>query len=328
MAGTSTKKFTFLIGVLAIAGLGVWFATRPDPIILQGEVSADRYDVSARVSGRVVELGADVGDTVEKGDLLVMLESPELQASLQTRKATVEVARADYERIITVRDEEVAARQAELEAAEAELGLREHELGRLQRLRESPAFSQAQLDVAVRNRDSALKRRDVAQATLQLTKEGASEADRQLARARVEEAEAALQSVQAQISELSVKAPVGGLVTTRVAEIGENFSPGAPLISLVDMNDLWFTFNVREDFLEGIEIGDVRTVRVPALADREVEARVTLMNVLGQFAAWRATRATGDFDLRTFEIRGKPVEPVEGLRPGMSAVVNVPVTER
>lgn len=94
------------------------------------------------------------------------------------------------------------------------------------------------------------------------------------------------------------------------------------------MNDLWFTFNVREDFLEGIEIGDVRTVRVPALADREVEARVTLMNVLGQFAAWRATRATGDFDLRTFEIRGKPVEPVEGLRPGMSAVVSVPVTER
>lgn len=328
MANSATTKLTAFIGVLAIAGVVLWLATRPAPLILQGEVSADRYDVSARVSGRVVELGADVGDTVEKGDLLVMLEAPELQASLQTRKASVEVAKADYERIITVREEEVAARQAELDATEAELELRELELARLQRLRGSPAFFQAQQDVAVRNRDSALKQRDAAQATLQLTKEGASEADRQLAQARIDEAEAALQSVQAQISELTVVAPVSGLVTTRIAEIGENFSPGAPLISLVDMNDLWFTFNVREDFLEGIEIGDVRTVRVPALADREVEVRVTLMNVLGQFAAWRATRATGDFDLRTFEIRGKPVEPVEGLRPGMSAVVSVPATER
>lgn len=328
MTSSGTTKLAALVGVLAIAGVGLWMATRPAPLILQGEVSADRYDVSARVSGRVAELGADVGDTVAKGDLLVMLESPELLALLQTRKATVEVAEADYERIITVREEEVAARQAELGATEAELGLREHELERLQKLRKSPAFSQAQLDVAVRNRDSALKRRDAAKATLQLTKEGASKADRQLAQARVEEAKAALQSVQAQISELSVVAPVGGLVTTRVAEVGENFNPGAPLISLVDMNDLWFTFNVREDFLEGIEIGDVRTVRVPALANREVGARVTLINVLGQFAAWRATRATGDFDLRTFEIRGEPVEPVQGLRPGMSAVVSVPATER
>ena len=327
MANSATMKLAASIFVLAVAGVGLWFATRPAPLILQGEVSADRYDVSARVSGRVVELGADVGDTVEKGDLLVMLESPELQASLQTHKASVEVARADYERIITVRVEEVAARQAELAATQAELELREQELERLQQLRGSPAFAQAQIDVAFRNRDSALDRREAAQARLQLTKEGASEAERQLARSRIGEAEASLQSVEAQISELSVVAPVSGLVTTRVAEIGENFSPGAPLISLVDMNDLWFTFNVREDFLGGLEIGDVRTVRVPALADSEVEARVTLMNVLGQFAAWRATRATGDFDLRTFEIRGKPVEPVEGLRPGMSAVVSVPTTE-
>lgn len=87
--------------------------------------------------------------------------------------------------------------------------------------------------------------------------------------------------MEAQISELTVLAPVGGLVTTRVAEIGENFSPGAPLISLVDMNNLWLTFNVREDFLDGVEIDEIRTVRVPALADREVEVRVTVMNVLG-----------------------------------------------
>lgn len=172
MAKSATTKFAAFIGAIAIVGVGLWLATRPAPLTLQGEVSADRYDVSARVSGRVAELGADVGDTVEKGDLLVKLESPELQASLQTRKASVEVARADYERIITVREEDVAARQAELDATEAELGLREHELERLQQLRESAAFSQARLDVAVRNRDSALKRRDAARATLQLTKKG------------------------------------------------------------------------------------------------------------------------------------------------------------
>jgi HlyD family secretion protein len=109
-------------------------------------------------------------------------------------------------------------------------------------------------------------------------------------------------------------------VTTRIAELGENFSAGAPLVALIDMNNLWFTFNLREDLLAGLKVGERFEVTVPALTFKRIPVRVTLINVQGQYATWRATRATGDFDLRTFEVRAMPVEPIDGLRPGMSAV--------
>jgi HlyD family secretion protein len=110
-------------------------------------------------------------------------------------------------------------------------------------------------------------------------------------------------------------------VTARVAALGENFSAGAPLFSMIDMQNLWFTFNLREDLLGGLKIGDKFDLTVPALKSQIIPVRVTMINVQGQYAAWRATRATGDFDLRTFEVRALPVQPVDGLRPGMSAIV-------
>lgn len=122
------------------------------------------------------------------------------------------------------------------------------------------------------------------------------------------------------MAELVIRAPVSAQVTTRVAEEGENFNPGAPLFSLIDMNDLWLTFNLREDLLAGLKVGDGFEVTVPALGHRTVPVRVTLINVQGQYATWRATRATGDFDLRTFEVRAVPKEPLDGLRPGMSVI--------
>jgi HlyD family secretion protein len=105
-----------------------------------------------------------------------------------------------------------------------------------------------------------------------------------------------------------------------VAELGENFSAGAPLFSLIDINHPWFTFNLREDLLKGLAIGDRFEVTVPALDNSRIEVRVTVINAQGQYATWRATRATGDFDLRTFEVRAEPTSPVKGLRPGMSAI--------
>ena len=124
------------------------------------------------------------------------------------------------------------------------------------------------------------------------------------------------------MAELTIRSPIDGQVTTRVAAIGENFSAGAPLFSLIDMDNLWFTFNLREDLLGGLKIGDTFDVIVPALKSQIVQVHVTMINVQGQYATWRATRATGDFDLRTFEVRAVPIQPVDGLRPGMSAIVS------
>jgi HlyD family secretion protein len=118
---------------------------------------------------------------------------------------------------------------------------------------------------------------------------------------------------------MTVTAPVASQVYQILAEEGEVVTPGVPLLSLVDLSDTWLGFSLREDLTAGLKVGDRFAVRTPALADREIMAEVRLIAAKGEYAGWRATRATGDFDLRTFAIRAYPVEKVDGLRPGMSA---------
>jgi HlyD family secretion protein len=312
----------WLIGVAALAVLAtvLWFATRPPPLTVQGEVSADRVDISPRVSGRVVRLGADVGNTVERGVVIAELESPQLMASLTAAQAALAVARADLDRVNSTRPETIAARRAERAAAVADVTLSQETYDRQAQLVRQGNTPQARVDEATRNLETAIRRRESAEAALQLAVAGASPEERALAAAQVRQAEAALSQREVDVAELTILAPISGQVTTRVAELGENFSAGAPLFSLIDIRNVWFTFNLREDLLAGLAIGDTFSVTVPALGAEVIPVRVTMINVQGQYATWRATRATGDFDLRTFEVRAVPVQPREGLRPGMSVI--------
>lgn len=311
-----------MIGAAAIAALGttLWFATRPPPLTVQGEVSADRVDISPRVSGRVARLGADTGDTVTRGTVLVELESPQLLAALSAAQAALGVARADLDRVNSTRAETITARRADLASANADVTLYQDNYGRQAQLIRSGNTPQARLDEAARNLEAAVRKRESAEAALHLAVTGASPEERALAAAQVKQAEASLRQRSVDVEELVVRAPMDGQITTKVAELGENFSAGAPLFSMVDITHPWFTFNLREDLLSGLNVGDSFRLTVPALGSKEIPVRVTMINVQGQYATWRATRATGDFDLRTFEVRAVPAEPVEGLRPGMSAI--------
>jgi len=320
MAGASPLRW--VVGAVALTALAttLWLATRPPPLTVQGEVSADRVDISPRVSGRIARLGADVGDSIGHGTVLAELDSPQLVAALAAAQAALGVARADLDRVSSTRPETIAARRAELAAAEADVTLYQDAYGRQTQLIRSGNTPQARLDEATRNLEAAIRKREAAEAALRLAVTGASPEERSLAAAQVKQAEAALAQRAVDVEELTIHAPAAGQVTTRVAEIGENFSAGAPLFSLIDTGRVWFTFNLREDLLAGLAIGDGFDVTVPAFGNRSVPVRVTMINVQGQYATWRATRATGDFDLRTFEVRATPVQPVEGLRPGMSAI--------
>lgn len=324
------SKFGAAIGVASIAGLAVllWYATRPPALIVQGEVSADRVDVSPRVSGRVTKLHADVGDRVTRDMVIAQLESPQLVSAMLATQAALAVARADLDRVNSTRPEVIEARKAEVSAADADVVLYMSDKERQTKLTETNAASQARLEQSSRNLESALRAREAAQANLDLAVAGASKEERALALAKVQQAEATLNQQQTDIRELTIVAPIEGQVTTRVAEQGENFSAGAPLYSIVDIGHPWFTFNLREDLLKGLKIGDSLSVLVPALKNATVNAQVTVINAQGQYATWRATRATGDFDLRTFEVRARPVQVVEGLRPGMSAILSWPRPER
>jgi HlyD family secretion protein len=315
-----------IIGLACLVALGVvlWFATRPPPLIVQGEVNANRVDLSPRVSGRVARLNADVGDNVKSGMIIAELDSPQLVAALHMSEAALAVAQADLVRVNSTRPETIAARKAAVAASDADVTLYQEASARQAKLVSSGSSTQSQVEEATRNLEAAIRKRESAQSDLDLAVAGSSKEEKQLAATQVEQAKASLNQQQVDVKELTVYAPIDGQVTTRIAELGENFSPGAPLFSIIDIANPWLTFNLREDLLKGLKVGDTFNVIVPALKSAELTVRVTVINAQGQYATWRATRATGDFDLRTFEVRAEPTRPVDGLRPGMSVIVSWP----
>jgi HlyD family secretion protein len=279
------------IAIVVAIGAALWFATRSPPLTVQGEVNATRADVSARVSGRVHELMADVGDKVEHGAVIARLESPQLEASLAVAEAALVTAQADLEQITNTRPQAVAARRAELAEADAEVTLAGETHARQVQLVKTGDTPRARLDEATRDLETAIRKREAADAKLQLAIRDAT-AEQAVATANVKQAEATVEQWQTDQAELAIHAPIRGQVTTRIAELGENFGVGAPLFSIVDLEDVWFTFNLREDLLAGLKVGDEFTVTVPAMRNAEIPLRVTVINAQGQFATWRATRAT------------------------------------
>ena len=313
------------IAGVAVAGLVLallWTVERPQPLVIQGEVEATRVDLAARVSGRVAKSPVDLGDRVSAGDVVVELDSPQLRASLATSKATLAVAQSNRELAFSIRQETIDARRAELQKAEADVALAQKTYDRTRQLLEQSFASQQVLDQAANTLDAAARARDAARATLQLAEQGNSPEQKAVSVAQVDQAAAAVAEIEVNIAELLVRAPMTGEVTARTAEIGELFSAGTPLISIVDVDNAWFTFNLREDLLTGLGVGDSLPVRVPALGGRTIAAKVTAINAEGSYANWRATKATGNFDLRTFEVRARPAAPVDGLRPGMSGLID------
>ncbi|MGO9358601.1 MAG: HlyD family secretion protein [Xanthobacteraceae bacterium] len=315
------RRYAILIAALATIAVAFWLAIRPQPLIVQGEVEATRVDLAPRVTGRVEQLNADVGDTAKAGKVVVKLGSPQLLASLVSAEAALLVAKADRARVYSTRREIIDERKAQLERAEADIVLAKQIYDRQAQLVQEGHSPQQRMDEATNKLDAANRARDAAQANLELARRGSSDEEKALADARVKQAEATLEQTRTDVTELTIRAPVNGEVTTRVAELGVLFSPGAQLLSMIDLSDVWLTFNLREDLLAGLKVGDTFDVRVPAMANKIVTVHVTAINAQGQYANWRATKATGDFDLRTFEVRAKPVTPAEGLRPGMSGIV-------
>ncbi|AGT09164.1 HlyD family secretion protein [Paracoccus aminophilus] len=319
----STRKLIATLVLVAALGGGtaLWAMTRPAALVVQGEVEATRIDLASRVSGRVAEVAVDFGDRVQKGETLVLLSSPQLQAGQVTAQAALAVAEANRDLTFSTRPETIAAREAELAKAEGDVALLQKNYDRIAKLRDTAVVSAQTLDEVSNALASALRAREAASANLALARNGNSPEQRAVAQAQAEQAAAALGQTEADLAELTVVAPIDGQVTARMAEPGKNFAAGSPLLSIVDVDHAWFTFNLREDFLGALKIGDEIEVRLPALGDKRIRARVSAINVQGSYANWRATKATGDFDRRTFALRAVPLAPDAALRPGMSALI-------
>ena len=317
-----TRTPSIIVGIVAtaVAALSIFYLLRPEPLLVQGEVDATRLDIAARVDGRVKEIPVERGQNISAGAALVRIDNPETVAKLEQMKAAMAVAEAQLANVLVgTRVETIAARKAELERAQATLVLAQKTFERTQTLTQQGNAPQARLDQMTDTLRESERAVDQAKSAYDQAVNGYTKEERAIARASVEKANADIQSVQSIIDQLAVYAPVASQVYQRNVELGEYVSPGVPLFTLIDLADVWIHFDLREDLVKDLKVGDRFDVRIPALGDRLVTVAVKLVATKGEYTSWRATRASGDFDLRTFSIRAYPIQPVPELRPGMSA---------
>ena len=307
----------------AVIVLSMYYLMRPEPLLVQGEADATRLDIAARVDGRVKEIPVERGQNVPAGAVLVRIDNPETLAKHAQMTAAKAVADAQLANILAgTRAEVIAARKAALERAQAAQILAQKTFDRVQHLTEQGNAPQARLDQVTDNLRESERAVDQAKSAYDQAVNGYTREERGIARTDVEKASADIQAVQSIVDQMAVYAPVAAQIYQRNVEPGEYVSPGVPLVTLIDLADVWIHFDLREDLVKTLKVGDRFDVHVPALGDRRITVEVKLIATKGEYASWRATRATGDFDLRTFSIRAYPVAPVPELRPGMSAYLD------
>ena len=311
------KRLSILMCVLSVA-LASCASEPPARKTVTGLVDATEIDVASKVPGRVTELHVREGDRVEVGQKLATIESEEIAAKMQQVHAAIDASEAKLRLARSgARREEVEAARKQLEAARHQVELAHKMFERVEKLRDSGALPEAKFDEAKFQYDVARDQLAVAEAKYAVVRKGARPEEIEALTAVVEQAKGTLAEVTAYEKETSQVAPIAAEVSKIVVHRGELAATGYPIVTLVDTSDMWVTFTVREDALQQVRKGSVVSVYIPAL-DRHAELEVFHLAAMGDFATWRATSARDSFDLKSFEVRARPKETIEGLRPGMT----------
>lgn len=313
--------FATMAVVIAVAAVAGFFLLGNGPEIIQGEAEVTEYRVSSKVPGRILEFRVKEGQSVEAGDTLALLEAPDVQAKLEQARAAQAAAEAQNDKALKgARQEQIQAAYEMWQKARAGLEIAEKSHKRVKNLFEQGVMTAQKLDEATAQRDAALATEKAAKAQYDMARNGAEREDKAAAQAVVERARGAVAEVESYIRETYLTAQAAGEVSEIFPQVGELVGTGAPIMNIARTDDIWVSFNVREDLLKGLTTGTEFTAFVPAL-DRHIRLKVYYMKDLGTYAAWKATKTTGQFDLKTFEVRANPQEPAEGLRAGMSVIL-------
>ena len=308
-----------VIAIIVIVGLCI-----PEPReVIQGQAETSDYRVASKVPARILEIRVAEGDEVSKGDTLVVLEAPDIAAKLSQAEAAFEAAKAIEQKALTgARQEQIQSAYEVWQKAKAGREVAEKTYNRVNRLFENGVMAEQKRDEALANFHAMQANENAAKAQYDMAVNGSRNEDINAARAHVSRAEGSINEISSYVSETVLTASADGIVTEIFPEIGELVGTGAPIMNVSMADDVWFTFNVREDFLPGLTVGSEADVYVPAF-DKTVTVSITRIKDVGSFATWKATKALDDYDLKTFEVRVRPVNNGEllGLRGGMSAVM-------
>ena len=313
--------FFTLAAVIVIVSIIGFFTLGKGPEIIQGQAEATEYRVSSKVPGRILKFLVDEGEKVKAGDTLAILEAPDVQAKLSQAQAAEQAAQALNEKAIRgTRSEQLQAAFEMWQKAKAGLDIAEKSYNRVNRLYEEGVMSAQKRDEAKAQYDAMAATERAAKAQYTMAKNGAQREDKAMAAAQVERAKGAVAEVTSYINETYLIASADGEVTEIFPKVGELVGTGAPIMNVAQLDDMWVTFNVREDFLKDFTVGGEITAYIPAL-EKNATFKVTYMKDLGTYAAWKATKTTGQFDLKTFEVKAKPVQTVQHSRPCTSAII-------
>lgn len=314
--------FVTLLGVIVVVALIGFFMLGKDDEIIQGQAEVSEYRISGKVPGRILEYRVKEGDTVRKGDTLVIIEAPEVQAKMMQAEAAKAAAQAQQQKAYKgARAEQIQGAYELWQKAKAGLEIAQKSHDRVKRLYEQGVLPAQKYDEAAAQLNAAVATERAAKSQYDMAKNGAEAEDKLAATALVNRAKGAVAEVESYIKETVLVAPVDGEVSEVFPKEGELVGTGAPIINLARLDDMWVTFNVREDLLKGLTIGKTVKAYIPALS-RDVDVRINYMKDMGTYAAWKATKTTGQYDLKTFEVRGVPTDTVQGLRPGMSVILD------
>ncbi len=310
--------FAVVVGAVALIG---FFTLGNEPEVIQGQMDVTEYRVSSKVPGRILEIRVQEGDYVHVGDTLAILDAPEVNAKKEQANAVEEAASAMSEMAKKgARQEQIQGAYQLWQQAKAALEIHEKSYQRVQKLFDEGVLSEQKRDEAYAQYTAAQAQAKAAESQYNMAVNGARREEKMAAAAKVQQARGVVAEVSSYIGETVQIAQMEGEVTDIYPHVGELVGTGSPIMSVAIMKDMWASFNIREDQLSGMKIGDEVETYIPAF-DKTLKMKVYYMKDQGSYAVWKATKANGRYDLKTFEVKARPIEKLEGLRPGMSVII-------
>lgn len=305
---------------IVLAIIGFCFLDKTDEIV-EGQADATSIRISGKLPGRVVKLYVHEGDLVKAGDTLVHIHSSLADAKLMQAEGMETVARTQNQKVDAgTRKQIIQAARDIVSQAEAAVGITQKTYTRMENLFKDGVVSEQKRDEAKAAYDAAVAAHRAAQSQLDLAISGAQKEDKESAAAMVDVAKGGVAEVQSLLEDQYLIAPCDGQIDQVYPEESELVSLGAPIMSLLKISDKWVTFNVREEYLKDMPLGGEIEVMIPALDKKKVKAKIYYVRDLGSYATWQATKATGQWDSKTFEVKAHPLETLPELRPGMTVV--------
>ena len=309
------------VAVVIIVALIGFLALGREPDVKQGQVEVSEYRVSSKVPGRILEIRVKEGDYVKVGDTLAILDAPDVRAKMeQARSAENAAAALELKAQNGARKEQIQGAFSVLQQAKAGYEIAEKSYNRIQRLFDEGVVSAQKRDEVYANYKAMEAQMKAAQSQYDMAVNGARMEYKMAAAAQVGRARGAVNEVNSYIHETVQVAQMEGEVADIYPKVGELVGTGSPIMSIAVMEDMWGTFNIREDQLNGMKVGSEFTAFVPAF-NKDIKMKVYYLKDQGSYAVWKATKANGQYDLKTFEVKARPVEKLEGLRPGMSLII-------